>query len=135
MGRPRLRTMLWRGLRKRCARCGRGAIFRTYLRLHERCPSCGYRFEREPGFWMMVYLVNYAFTAIVVIALIAGYVWWVAGHGVGATLVPFIILAEVVAAAAHFGFYPIAKSLWAAIDLASRPLEPDEEEEAARFTQ
>jgi len=32
---------LLRGLRKRCPCCGEGALFYKYLKLNERCASCG----------------------------------------------------------------------------------------------
>jgi len=30
-----------RGLRCRCPRCGRGKLFRAYLKVADRCPACG----------------------------------------------------------------------------------------------
>ncbi|MEQ9314606.1 MAG: DUF983 domain-containing protein [Henriciella sp.] len=29
-----------RGLKGRCARCGEGKLFRSYLKFHDECPSC-----------------------------------------------------------------------------------------------
>ena len=129
-----VRTRLWRALRKRCARCGERGIFRTYFRLHERCPTCGYKFERDQGAWMGVYLLNYAAVSVVIVALIAWYVYWLSDHDRGGTLLPVILGVDVVAVVLGIAFYPIAKSLWAAIALAMKPLEPVEEAEAALFT-
>ena len=32
---------VWRGLLGRCPACGRGAMFRAYLKVADRCPACG----------------------------------------------------------------------------------------------
>ena len=41
----RPRRNVWRALRRgfalRCPRCGRGALFRSYLKVWDACPSCG----------------------------------------------------------------------------------------------
>ena len=38
---PDRRTVILRGLRHRCPRCGQGRLFRAYLKLSERCAVCG----------------------------------------------------------------------------------------------
>src|SRR5919199_5882023 len=52
--------LLWRGLTKRCAVCGSGGLYDGWFRMKERCPRCGYRFEREEGFFLGAYVVNLA---------------------------------------------------------------------------
>ena len=39
--RRRLRPALWRGITMRCPACGRGRLFRRYLKVADRCPACG----------------------------------------------------------------------------------------------
>jgi uncharacterized protein (DUF983 family) len=34
-------VVITRGMRGRCPRCGRGALFRSYLALSEACSACG----------------------------------------------------------------------------------------------
>lgn len=41
--------MIRRALRLRCPVCGAGGIWRSFGQFVERCPGCGYRFEREEG--------------------------------------------------------------------------------------
>lgn len=41
---PLARQALWRGLLRRCPRCGRGALFAGYLQCAERCSDCGASF-------------------------------------------------------------------------------------------
>ncbi|GIK48732.1 MAG: zinc-finger protein [Alphaproteobacteria bacterium] len=43
---PLARTM-WRGARLRCPSCGRRTLFRAYLKLNPRCPSCGADFSHS----------------------------------------------------------------------------------------
>jgi uncharacterized protein (DUF983 family) len=56
----RVGTLLGRGVRKRCPRCGAPDIFRSFYSLKERCPHCAYGFERKEGFpysktlWMAI---------------------------------------------------------------------------------
>ena len=37
---PRTTTM-WRGFCMRCPRCGKGAIFRAFLKVNDQCSHCG----------------------------------------------------------------------------------------------
>jgi uncharacterized protein (DUF983 family) len=39
-GRRNLALALWRGFLGRCPNCGKGAMFRAYLRVNPRCPVC-----------------------------------------------------------------------------------------------
>ena len=52
-----LRAMV-RGARRRCPRCGEGALFERWFSMHERCPSCDLTFEATSGdtwgFWVMM---------------------------------------------------------------------------------
>ena len=125
------RRRIWWALRRRCPRCGGKGVFETYFKLRDRCSTCGYQFEREEGFFTGVYLVNYSFTAALLFALVMGYTLWatvLGGDGVG--LAPIIGAGLVIAVVLPIAAYPVAKTLWAAIDLLMRPLEPVEEAEA-----
>jgi uncharacterized protein (DUF983 family) len=42
---PSLKTALLRGLRRKCPRCGMGALFIGYLKRAEACPHCGESFD------------------------------------------------------------------------------------------
>jgi uncharacterized protein (DUF983 family) len=46
--RSMIRTVLWRGLRKRCPHCGEGPLFAGWSHL-ERCSACGLVFVPSPG--------------------------------------------------------------------------------------
>jgi uncharacterized protein (DUF983 family) len=41
MGRPATATAMWRGFRAHCPHCGRGALFKSLLKLSDHCAACG----------------------------------------------------------------------------------------------
>lgn len=36
---------------QKCSECGEGRVFRGRFQMNERCPVCGYKFERGPGYF------------------------------------------------------------------------------------
>lgn len=46
---PKTRTLLWRGLRKKCPQCGEGPLYKGWIKLHEHCPVCGLRYLPDQG--------------------------------------------------------------------------------------
>ena len=93
-----------------------------------RCRACGYRYERQPGFSLGATTMNTIVTfGLIAVVLVAGSIMTYPDLAVGrilAVAVPVAIVVPIV-------FYPISYTLWAAVDLAMRPLEPGEEAEAA----
>jgi uncharacterized protein (DUF983 family) len=124
-------TMLWRALRRRCPRCGSTGIFSSWLKLRERCPTCGYRFEREEGFFTGVYLVNYSLIAVAIVVELFVYLLYANAQDGDASLGPAMLIGFATALVLPLITYPFAKTTWAAIDLATRPLDPIEEADAA----
>ncbi|WP_207478127.1 DUF983 domain-containing protein [Arenibaculum pallidiluteum] len=45
-GLPNLFSVLVRGLVRSCPNCGKGRLFRGYLKVAETCPACGTEFGR-----------------------------------------------------------------------------------------
>lgn len=130
---PSAGTMLWRGLRRRCGRCGARGIFASFWRLRERCPSCGYRFVREEGAFTGVMLMNMVATFTLMIGSLLVWVFWRGAAGESVALWPFAVACAAFAVLGPAVFYPWAASTWAALDLAMRPLDPVEEAEAATY--
>jgi uncharacterized protein (DUF983 family) len=119
--------MLLRGLFRRCPRCGGGKLFTNWLSMKPRCPRCGMCFEREEGFFLGAFVVNFGVMLIAVAAFI--------GIGVAATLpdpdpVKLALIGAVVGVAVPIFFYPMSRTFWSAIDLLMKPLEPQEIESA-----
>ncbi|MBX3102021.1 MAG: DUF983 domain-containing protein [Bacteroidetes bacterium] len=58
-----------------CPKCRHERMFshkaydlRNFLRMPERCPHCGFRFEVEPGFWWGSMYITYAFNVAILVA-------------------------------------------------------------------
>ncbi|MBA4018858.1 MAG: hypothetical protein C0483_16950 [Pirellula sp.] len=100
-----------RSLRLRCPRCGKGKLFTTWIRMHERCSECALDFRREPGFYLGSIYINYGLTAM---AITVTYVIAMAtGHGQSRMLfwgsLAFCVLFPL-------WFFRYARSLWLGMD-------------------
>ncbi len=47
-------------LHQLCSECGEGKVFQGPFRMNERCPVCGYKFERGPGYFTGAMYFSYA---------------------------------------------------------------------------
>src|SRR5699024_3261175 len=122
--------LLSRGVRKKCPHCGTGHLFRGWFRMIDRCRGCGLRFEREPGFFVGAYLINFAVT---VILLFIGAMAFIAVKAIDHDASPRTILIISVVIALLFPpfFYPYSRTIWSAFDIGMTPLEDSELAEAA----
>jgi uncharacterized protein (DUF983 family) len=123
MSRPSLTTMLWRGVRRRCAWCGaRGAFFTGWFTKQETCRTCGIPWRRGyEGFELGALAIN---TIVCFGALLIG-----VGIGIGATapdvsVVALVVILGLGAIVLPVVLYPVSYTLWQAIDLAMHPPEP-----------
>jgi uncharacterized protein (DUF983 family) len=120
---PPIGRMLRWGLMRRCPMCGQGHLFRHWLRMVERCPRCDLRFERIEGHWLGAIAMNTVLALIVLLGVIvAGVALTYPDPPVGT----LTIAAMVTAGVAPVVFLPFSRTLWTGIDLAMRPIEPDE---------
>lgn len=118
--RPSLARQLRRGVTKKCPRCGAGRIFAGFFRLKDNCPTCGYAFEREEGYWTGAMIVN-----------IAACEAWFALLFVGTLLAtlpevdwaPLLGVALLTNGLLPIVFYPRSKTIWMALDLYWHPLQ------------
>jgi uncharacterized protein (DUF983 family) len=118
--------MLARGLVRHCPRCGSGGLFRGYFRMADRCPGCGCHFEGRPeeGFFLGAFTINLAITeGFLLLGLFAYIAVLAAGGGDGPPLWPVLTIAGALAVAMPILFYPFAKTIWAAVDLALNSME------------
>ena len=113
--------MLWRGLTKRCAVCGSGHLYDGWFRMKERCPACGYRFEREEGFFLGAYVVNLAVAEGLMAILCIIPAIYLSATRPDASLLPVIVGGLVAAVVAPFVFYPFSRTVWVALELMLRP--------------
>jgi uncharacterized protein (DUF983 family) len=68
---PQLRTVLGRGIRRRCPQCGKGRLFRGWVKLHDHCPACGLQYLQDQGdLWAYLVAVDRALFIFPLIILI-----------------------------------------------------------------
>ena len=118
--------MLGRGLVKRCALCGNGRLFTGWFRMRERCGRCGYRFEREEGFFLGAYVINLAITQGLLLLLAIVPLIVLLDSRPDQSLVPIIVGGLAAALLGPLAFYPFSKTIWTAIDLILRPVDARE---------
>jgi uncharacterized protein (DUF983 family) len=122
------KRMLLRALLKRCPRCGGRAWFTGWFAKADRCRTCGYRWERQEGFSLGAVTVNIIVTfGLIGATLLIGSIVTYPDIAV----IPIVGIAVAIAIAVPIVFYPWSNTIWAAIDLAMRPLEPAEVADAA----
>jgi uncharacterized protein (DUF983 family) len=127
VARGEIRTDLWRmlgrALLRRCPRCGGAGWFRRWFSKTDRCRTCGYRYERQPGFLVGALAINTIVTfGLLAVVLIVGSILTYPDLAV----VPIAVAAVAVAVIVPVVGYPFSYTIWAAVDLAMRPLEPAE---------
>jgi uncharacterized protein (DUF983 family) len=108
--------LLWRGLRLRCPRCGKGKLFRGVYTMPERCSNCGWVYEREEGYWTGAMAINLVVSELIVAAFVVP---------LAAMQTPLLLLFV-------FGlpwtvllpllFYRHSKSLWMTLDFIIHPV-------------
>jgi uncharacterized protein (DUF983 family) len=129
-GRSGASRILKRGATRRCGRCGATDIFVDRYHLHERCPRCGYLFVREAGAFTGVMLLNFVVTLTLMFIVLSSYVAWRGITGQTPSMWPFALVSIALSIVTPVVYYPYAWSTWVAIDLATRPLDVDEELDA-----
>ena len=116
---------LTRALRLRCPQCGIGRVIRGWFHVRPTCEACGLRFERDEqeDYWLGAYLLNFIVTETIFALMLTAILvrtWpdppWSAIGWIGAVQ---MILTPI-------AFYPVAKTLWLAIDLVFRPVRPED---------
>ncbi len=120
----RVPRLLWRGLLRRCPLCGSGGCFETWFRIGDRCPRCNFPLRREEGHWLGALGMNTIVTlGLLSLTMAVGFaLTWEERRAL-----PIFVASFVVAGATPILFFGSSQTLWSAIDLAMRPLEPDDE--------
>jgi hypothetical protein len=79
--------------------------------MHRECPSCGVKFEREPGFFLGSIYVNYGLTSLIVVIT---YPVLLFGGFVPET--PLLMMSLAFVVAFPILIFPWARSLWLGFD-------------------
>ncbi|MGH7561665.1 MAG: hypothetical protein ACRENB_11680 [Gemmatimonadales bacterium] len=121
---PSVGRLFSRALRLRCPFCGGRPIVLRWFSLVDCCPSCGLHLGRdEPGYWVGSYTVNIFLTEGVLAATLA------LGMLLTWPAVPWGLLSGVcitLALVVPALVFPFTKLFYLAIDLAFRPVEPND---------
>lgn len=91
---PSLRVAVWRGLCRRCPRCGEGALFRGWFTMDRRCTTCDLEYEKNQGdLWGFWVLTDRIFLFVAIVALYLGFTpesWLVRGIFFAVVVVPLV---------------------------------------------
>jgi uncharacterized protein (DUF983 family) len=106
-----------------CPRCRLGKIFRSSIfffpKMHERCPVCGLKFEREQGYFLGAMYISYGLALAII--LLFTILMWAITHG---SIVKDVIWAIIL----FLPFAPsvtlLARILWIYFDQAVDPDRP-----------
>lgn len=114
---------LARGLAGTCPHCGGRGIFRSLAELTDTCPTCGFSFVREDGYWVG------AMTVIMALILLVFGAWFVGGMLLTWPEVPWTGL--LIGGIAINGLIPLvlygwSKTIWVGLDLTFNPARADE---------
>lgn len=106
-----------------CPVCDQNKLFRRWFIMAEDCPRCGLHFERIEGHWMGSLTMNIIVSSfLLMVVMISGFVITYSDPAV----VPIAVASFSVASITPFVFFPASRTLWTAIDIRMRPIEPDE---------
>ncbi|HEY2761833.1 MAG TPA: DUF983 domain-containing protein [Pirellulales bacterium] len=116
-----LLTLLLRALRLACPLCGKGRLFKGWLRMPPHCSECGFRFERSAGYWLGSIYVNYGLTALIVTG---GYFALFFSEAVSQTATLWILTAFCLLFPVWF--FRFARAIWIALDVYFDPPQSSE---------
>jgi uncharacterized protein (DUF983 family) len=119
-----LTTSLIRGLFLRCPHCGKGKLFSRGFTMYEKCPVCGWRFEREEGYWTGAIAINLIITELLIALVVVPLAVSLAMAQKPITLL--LIIGLPLPFVLPLLFFRHAKSLWMSIDFMVHPADPEE---------
>ena len=109
--------MLSRGATKRCPRCGSRHLFQGWFRMKEHCPRCGLTFDREEGFFLGAFVLNFGVTIAGLAVIMGVLIAVLATNGSHRALVSVAVTAVAEVVVVPLAFYPTSKTLWCAVDI------------------
>lgn len=117
--------LLLSGLFLRCPYCGKGKLFRRFYRMYERCPVCGWRYEREEGYWTGAIAINLVATELLIAVVTVPLVIWLAVSGL--SVWPLVIIGVPMCVILPLLFFRHAKSFWMSLDFMVHPVDHEEQ--------
>jgi uncharacterized protein (DUF983 family) len=115
---------LGRALRLRCPNCGRDGQLKSWLKVKPHCESCGLRFDRgEHDYFIGAYTLNLIVSELIVVTVFVAAIFMTYPDVPWTALMWGLVPLAVVAPAAML---PLARSVWLALDIRLRHLEPSD---------
>jgi uncharacterized protein (DUF983 family) len=112
--RPNALVVMWRGLVRRCPRCGERDLWTGWFAMRDRCPRCGLPSERGEGYWLGAIAINLGVTEAVFGILVIA---WGALTWPDVPWTWLLVVGLVINATFPIFFYPFSKTLFLAVDL------------------
>ena len=108
---PAPETLLLRGLKLKCPRCGDGHLYASWARMQPRCEVCGLHFLRGPGYYLGSTYLNYGLTAGIITAtfLIGRIAFGISSRQLLWPLMAFCVIFPIL-------IFRHARALWLALD-------------------
>ncbi|HYU19296.1 MAG TPA: DUF983 domain-containing protein [Chloroflexota bacterium] len=119
----RVAVLFSRALRLRCPACAGGPLIESWFRFRAVCPGCGFRLERDDGYYTGAAWLNLIVAEAVFALVLVGALYFTLPSPPWSLLLWGSIALVIVCPLA---FYPFSKTLWIAFDLLFRPVERHE---------
>jgi uncharacterized protein (DUF983 family) len=124
MARSSLAKMLLRGAFRRCPWCGgRGAFFTSWFGKAPACHTCGLRWRRGDVGFELGAAAMAAIIAVGPLVLVLGVVLAITWSDI--RVVPTMAVFLVAGLILPVVLYPMSYTMWQAVDLMMRPVEPE----------
>jgi uncharacterized protein (DUF983 family) len=52
-----------------CPNCGQGSVYKTLITMNETCPECGYKFEKESGYFLGSLSITYTISFLIILPM------------------------------------------------------------------
>jgi uncharacterized protein (DUF983 family) len=117
--------LLLSGLFLRCPYCGKGKLFRRFYSMYDRCSVCGWRYEREEGYWTGAIALNLVVTELLIAIVTVPVVIWLAVSGL--PIWPLVAIGLPMCFILPLLFFRHAKSFWMSLDFMIHPVDPEEQ--------
>jgi uncharacterized protein (DUF983 family) len=104
-------TTLSRALSLKCPLCGKGELFDGWIQMKQKCETCDFRFERDPGYFLGSTYINYGLTTLITTCsyIVLRFLMGIEQRWLIPGLATFCIIFPLV-------FFGYARSLWLSLD-------------------
>ena len=99
------------GFRLQCPGCRSQPLFRSFFDMHQKCPGCGYVFEREVGYFVGAIYINIIATFAIILSGAGLMAWYFAP-----SLMTMIAVWCIFSVLFPLFFFRYSRSVWLNLD-------------------